>query len=173
VVPAPAGLLRRLGAMLYDSLLVLALLAILIAFIVPFTDGAVLVPAEIGWLAYLFRATQLVVIVLFLGYFWTRRGQTIGMLAWRLRITRSDGSPLRWGDALRRLVILGVLWLPLVCGDWLLFSRWQDARWRWIAVGVSLLPLVGSYLWVCIDREHRAWHDRWSGTRMWVLPKRG
>ena len=168
----PPGVLRRLGAILYDTLLVLGLLAVLIGVVVPFTHGAVLIPAEVGWFAYLFRALELLVVVLFFGYFWTRRGQTIGMLAWRLRITRSDGGPLGWRESLQRLALVGVLLLPFVCGDWLLFSRWQEPRWRWLGVSVSLLPLVASYLWVWIDAERCSWHDRWSGTRLWVLPKR-
>jgi uncharacterized RDD family membrane protein YckC len=164
-------LLRRLGAILYDSLLVLAVLAVLAGLVVPFTGGALLIPAEVGGLAYLFRGLQVLVVVVFFGYFWTRQGQTIGMLAWRLRITRADGGPLGWRDSAQRLVTIGVLLLPFVCGDWLFFSRWSQA-WRWIAICASLAPLVGSYLWVWIDRERRAWHDRWSGTRLWVLPKR-
>ena len=169
---APAGVLRRLGAILYDTFLVIGVLAVLIGVVVPFTDGAVLVPAEVGWIAYLFRGLELLVVVLFFGYFWTRRGQTIGMLAWRLRITRSDGGPLSWRDSLQRLAIVGALLLPFACGDWLLFSHWQEASWRRLGLGVSLLPLVASYLWVWIDPERCAWHDRWSGTRLWVLPKR-
>ena len=157
--------------MLYDSVLLIGVLAVLIGVVVPFTHGAVLVPAEVGGFAYLFRALELVVIALFFSYFWTRRGQTIGMLAWRLRITRSDGGALRWADACRRLAMLAVLWLPLVIGDWLLFSRWQEARWRWIGISVALLPVVASYVWIWIDRERCAWHDRWSATRLWLLPK--
>jgi len=163
--------LRRLGAILYDTLLVLAVLAVLAGLLVPLAGGA-LIPTEVGWFAYLFRGLLVLVVVLFFSYFWTRRGQTIGMLAWRLRITRDDGGPLGWRDSAQRLATIGVLLLPFVGGDWLFFSRWPESRWRWIAICASLAPLVGSYLWVWIDRERRAWHDRWSGTRLWVLPKR-
>jgi len=170
--PVPAGLLRRLGAILYDSLLVFAVLAVPTGLGVAFT-GAVLIPAEVGWFAYLFRAVQILMVAVFFGYFWTRRGQTIGMLAWRLRITRSDGGPLGRRDSLQRLAAVGVLLLPFACGDWLFFSRWSERPWRWIAIGTSLAPLIGSYLWVWIDRERLSWHDRLSGTRIWLLAKRG
>jgi uncharacterized RDD family membrane protein YckC len=37
---------------------------------------------------------------------------------------------------------------------------------------VSLAALGLGYFWIWIDRERLAWHDRWSGTRVVVVPKR-
>ena len=37
---------------------------------------------------------------------------------------------------------------------------------------VSLAALGLGYFWIWIDRERLAWHDRWSGTRVVVLPKK-
>jgi len=39
-------------------------------------------------------------------------------------------------------------------------------------MGLSSLPIVLAYAWIWIDRDHRAWHDRWTRTQMIVLPKR-
>jgi len=36
---------------------------------------------------------------------------------------------------------------------------------------VSWLPLGLGYLWILVDPQRRAWHDRLSGTRVVVLPK--
>ena len=139
-----AGLLRRLGAMLYDLLIVVALMFVVTALFLPLTGGEAITPGDSGALERIYQAALLLVVVLFFGVFWTWRGQTIGMLAWRLRVERDDGSVLTWRDALLRLA----------------------------GAGVSLAALGLGYFWIWIDRERLAWHDRWSGTRVVVVPKK-
>jgi uncharacterized RDD family membrane protein YckC len=139
-----AGVLRRLGAMLYDGLIVLALMFIVTALFLPFTGGEAITPGESGALERIYQAALVAVVVLFFGMFWTWRGQTIGMLAWRLRVQRRDGSALRWRDALVRLA----------------------------GACVSIAALGLGYWWIWVDRERLAWHDRWSGTTVVVLPKK-
>jgi len=139
-----AGVLRRLGAMLYDLLVVMALLFVVTALFLPFTGGEAITPGDSGVLERIYQATLLLVVVLFFCVFWTRRGQTLGMLAWRLRVERSDGSVLTWRDALVRLA----------------------------GAAVSLAALGLGYWWIWLDRDRLAWHDRWSGTRVVVLPKK-
>jgi uncharacterized RDD family membrane protein YckC len=138
-----AGLLRRCGAMLYDTLLVVALMAVVTALFFPFT-GKAITPRESGALEPVYQAALLLVIVLFFCVFWTWRGQTVGMLAWRLRVERNDGTFLTWRDALIRLG----------------------------GASVSFAALGLGYFWILIDRDRLAWHDRWSGTRVVVLPKK-
>jgi len=135
--------MRRLGAMLYDGLLLLAVLMVATALFLPLTGGEALDPERNPVLEFVYRSVLLVLIVGFFGLFWTRRGQTLGMASWRLRVEREDGTLLGWGDTLRRLA-------------WAL---------------VSLLPLGLGFLWVMFDPERRAWHDRLSRTRVVVLPK--
>jgi uncharacterized RDD family membrane protein YckC len=139
-----AGVLRRFGAMLYDLLIVVALMFIVTALFLPLTGGEAITPGDSGVLERIYQVALLLVVVLFFGVFWTWRGQTIGMLAWRLRVERSDGSLLTWRDALIRLG----------------------------GACVSLAALGLGYFWIWIDSERRAWHDRWSGTRVVVQPKK-
>jgi uncharacterized RDD family membrane protein YckC len=139
-----AGVLRRFGAMLYDLLLVLALVFIVTALFLPFTGGEAITPTESGALERVYQAALLLVTVLFFCVFWTWRGQTVGMLAWRLRVERNDGTFLTWRDA---LLLLG-------------------------GACVSFAALGLGYFWIWIDRDRLAWHDRWSGTRVVVLPKK-
>jgi uncharacterized RDD family membrane protein YckC len=141
---ASAGVWRRFGAMLYDSLLVLALLMATTAAFLPLTGGEAITSDRVGPLEYLYQCALLTVIIGFFGWFWTRRGQTMGMMAWRLKIERADGSTLTWSDVLKRLA----------------------------AACVALAPLALGYFWIWIDRDHLAWHDRWTHTRVVVLPKR-
>ncbi len=139
-----AGVLRRFGAMLYDLLLVIALWFIVTAVFLPFTGGEAITPDRSVVVERIYQSVLLLVVVLFFCLFWTWRGQTVGMLAWRLRVERSDGTLLTWRDALLRLG----------------------------GACVSLAALGLGYFWIWIDRDRLAWHDRWSGTRVVVTPKR-
>jgi uncharacterized RDD family membrane protein YckC len=139
-----AGVARRFGAMLYDVLIVVAIGAVMTALFLLFTRGEAITPQDSGALERVYQAAWVLMIVLFFCAFWTRGGQTVGMLAWRLRVERSDGSRLRWRDALVRLA-----------GAWVSFA----------ALGLG-------YFWIWIGRDGLAWHDRWSGTRVVVLPKK-
>jgi uncharacterized RDD family membrane protein YckC len=139
----PAGLLRRLGALLYDTLLLLAVLMIATALFLPITGGEAITSAG-GWpLEWTYRGVLAGLVVLFYGSFWTRSGQTLGLKSWRLRLERNDGGRLTWADTLRRLA----------------------------AAIVSLLPAGLGWLWILVDPGKRAWHDRLSGTRVVVVPK--
>jgi len=139
------GLLRRLAAMLYDSLLIFGLL-LLASMMVTLPVGILLgEPAANAlpgnpW----FRLWLALVPPLFFALFWLKGGQTLGMRSWRLRVVRSDGQPLAWRDALKRLLACLLSWLPLGLG----------------------------FLWILVDRERLAWHDRLSGTRLVLLKKR-
>jgi uncharacterized RDD family membrane protein YckC len=140
---APAGLLRRLGALLYDTLLLLAIFMIATALFLPFTGGEALTARGHPWLEFLYRAILLALLTLYYGIAWTRRGQTLGMASWRIRIEREDGARLDWTDTVRRIA----------------------------AAAIALLPAGLGFLWVAVDPQRRAWHDRWSRTRVIVVPK--
>jgi uncharacterized RDD family membrane protein YckC len=142
--PPSAGVLRRLGAMFYDLLLVIAVLMVVTTVLLPFTGGVAITSERFGAWAYAYEFSKLVVIVVFFGVFWTRRGQTLGMQAWRLKIQREDGGLLNWADVFKRLG----------------------------AAAVSLCLAGAGYWWIWIDRDRLAWPDRWTRTRVVVLPKK-
>jgi uncharacterized RDD family membrane protein YckC len=139
-----AGVLRRFGAMLYDTLLVIALAMLATMLLLPLTGGEAIVAERVGAFEYVYQALLVLLVVAFFGLFWRRRGQTLGMLAWRLKLEREDGGALRWSDVLLRLA----------------------------GAAVSLAALGLGYFWIWIDRDGLAWHDRWSRTRVIVQPKR-
>lgn len=143
--PQAPSLWRRLGALLYDAVLLLGLLMLaILVLIVPY-DLMAARPYPHGDLLYrtLLQVYLLTVIGGFYVYFWTHGGQTLGMRTWRFRVLRDDGAPLSLADALRRFA-----WATL-----------------------SLTP-AGLGLWWCLlDREGLAWHDRRSHTRP-VMPPR-
>lgn len=141
----PAGLARRLAALLYDSLLLVALWFVSSALFLAASGGLLAAPDRPQWLLYGFRLALLLVAFGFYGWFWTHGGQTLGMRAWRLKLVSLDGGPVRLSAAIRRL----------------------------LAALVSSAALGLGFLWVWVDRDGCAWHDRLSGTRVVQLPKRG
>jgi uncharacterized RDD family membrane protein YckC len=110
----PAGLGRRLGAMLYDSLLILALF-FLTGFIWVALSGDVVTGLA-------FQITLLAEIIGFFVYCWRKQGETLGMRAWKLRILDASGQLPSMGQIALRLLLapvsmacfgLGYLWLYL------------------------------------------------------------
>ena len=91
-----------------------------------------------------FRLYLAAVTALFFSAVWTR-GETLGLRAWKLRLVGPDGRPPGWGRALLRCAAAILSWLPLGLG----------------------------FLWVLVDRERLAWHDRLSGTRLVWQPAPG
>jgi uncharacterized RDD family membrane protein YckC len=114
------------------------------ALTLPFTHGEAITPRTHPVLEWVYRLGLIALAVAYYGLFWTRRGQTLGMASWRLRVEREDGSLLGWRDTVIRLA----------------------------AAALSLLPAGLGLLWLLFDRDRRAWHDRLSRTRVVVLPRR-
>lgn len=135
----PSSLLRRLGAMLYDALLIIALLFLAtIPFLFLSEDDAV----SPETLAH--QLTLVGVVYVFLVGFWCRRGSTLGMLAWGLRVEQDDGT------------------LPSV----------GQASIRFGVALISLLAVGLGFWWQLWDKDKMTWHDRASKTRLMHYPKK-
>lgn len=133
-----AGFGRRFAALLYDGFLLAALLLIYTFGAIAFTGGHAILRATTGMGYYVYCAGEIAVVA---GYYvlnWTRSGQTLGMRAWQLRTVDAFGKPLTAATA----------GLRFVCG----LLAWPPA-----GLGV---------LWLYLDAEHLALHDRLSGTRV-------
>lgn len=138
------GLFRRLGAIVYDGIVVIAVLFIAA---VPPTVAMVSLAHGAQEESVVFRlgmgAYLLLVAFAFFGGFWTHGGQTIGMRAWRVRVARRDGGVLHWHHAAVRYVTALLSWAALGAGFW----------------------------WSLFDREGLAWHDRLSRTELKHVPR--
>ena len=140
-----AGLIRRLMAMVYDSLLLLG---------ITFAYGVVIwtlrlasgtdLTAPPGAFAQILTLLGLwLVLASYFVFCWMKRGQTLGMKTWRLKLETFDNQP------------------PSAARCWL----------RCLLAPVSVAPAGLGYIWCLFDRRHGCWHDRWSDTRIVVLPK--
>jgi uncharacterized RDD family membrane protein YckC len=128
--------------MLYDALLVVAVVAVVnaiaLGIVVWVTAGEQQVID-----AHLVQLLTALSIVCFFSIFWLNGGQTLGMQAWRIKLVDFQGGPPSAGKALLRC--LGA------------------------CLSVACLGL--GYLWCLIDHNGRYWHDYLSHTELILLPK--
>ena len=108
---SPPGLLRRLGAALYDGLLMLSLLFFATFPLLLLTGGQAIEPSNRLYGAYL-----LLVAFVYFAWPWTHGGQTLGMRTWRFRVCRLDGGSITWLQALGRFTAAILSWVPLGAG---------------------------------------------------------
>lgn len=122
------SLSRRLAAIFYDALL---LVAVLVAASFPpvllFTSGE---NTPAAWTP-LFRIYLITVSFLFFGWFWTHGGQTLGMRVWRIRVQTRKGYGITWWQAMLRFVVAIASWACIGLGFiWSLFDKekmtWHD-----------------------------------------------
>ena len=124
----PAGLLRRLAALLYDSLL-----GVGAGHRRDIRHAAAHARRghprlDAGSLAHAYHAVCLIVVFTYFGWCWTRSGQTLGMRAWRLELKMSTGRRLGWPGAAVRFLIgaasrCSPCWAPGTCGTRTCCSR--------------------------------------------------
>lgn len=121
-----ASLPRRLAAILYDSLLILALMFLATLPFVGMRGGE---PVDPGYLSY--QLTMLGVVWLFLVGFWSYSGRTLGMQAWRISLEDKNGNTPGLGAATVRFFTAILSWLPFGLGfAWQLWDKdglaWHD-----------------------------------------------
>ena len=119
IAPAPAPFLIRMAVMVYELLLVTAVM-----FIAALPFLYLVGNAETGWRHYLFQLYILGVLFAYFSAFWLRSGQTLAMKTWRIRLVNPDGARLTLRQAALRFVIalLGLL-LAGIGFWWALFDR--------------------------------------------------
>ena len=83
-----ASLWRRFAAMVYDSLLVFSILVVVGLTTLPLTNGLGVSRDNSFLRLYIFTT-----LFIFLGWFWTHGGQTLGMRAWKIKLVQADGAP--------------------------------------------------------------------------------
>lgn len=104
------SLLRRLAALVYDTLLLAAVWMAATGLWVALQGDAVAAGNV------LFQGYLLAVSFVFLGSFWVYAGRTLGMQAWRLRVVAADGGRLAWQAAAARFLAAGLSLLLLGAG---------------------------------------------------------
>ena len=152
----PAPLARRLASLVYELLIVAA---IVLAASLPFA-GATTSRLE-GLVRHLFQAYLFLVVGLYFVWCWRRGGQTLAMKAWRLRLLDRDGAPVSTPQAVLRYVFAALgLGTAILAG--IVLWREPRAAGAWLA----LAPGAITILWSLLDRDRQFLHDRLAGTRI-------
>jgi uncharacterized RDD family membrane protein YckC len=161
---APAGLLRRLAAMFYDALLMIALWFVATFAMLPLTGGEAILGSGQGLLGPLYHALLLLLAVAYFGLCWTRGGQTLGMKAWRIRLETMAGRSPGWADALIRFTTGASILLLAACGLWYLRTPgWSISD---AAAVLLLLPMLANLSWVPLGGAGRSLQDLVGGLRV-------
>jgi uncharacterized RDD family membrane protein YckC len=135
-----AGIARRLAALIYDALLIAGLLMVFTGVVLFSTHGSAVLSETVGSWVYLYRAGLVAVVATYFIGNWMLSGQTLGMRAWHLYALDARGGRLGFVPALLRFVLAVAAWLPA-------------------GIGV---------LWLYVDPERLALHDRLAKTRLVV-----
>lgn len=130
----PISLLRRFGAIFYDSFLLLTILFVA-SFIIVIPTG---IKPEDPYF-FLFQAYIFAIAYLFFAWCWTRGGQTLGMRTWKMKVVNEDGTIISYATALIRFIVSMISWLPFGLGY--LWSLWdkQHRTWHDIASKTKLV----------------------------------
>ena len=160
-----ATLPRRLAALLYEALLVTALVFVLgfamLPLVSPRASGALGVPPA-PQRAALFCVT-FAVLALYFTWCWSDGRRTLAQKSWRLALSRRDGSVPGRRTALARYLAAWIGPALAVIAYVPLHSLGLGAHAAW---------LVGfNFLFALIDRERQFLHDRMAGTRVVVEPR--
>ncbi len=152
-----AGILRRLAALFYDALLLVALLFVATLAVLPFTHGEAITTSGQGPMAYAYRVWLLLMAFAYFGFSWARGGQTLGMRAWGLRLETGIGGMPGWRDAVLRFATGMAATVIAGLGLWFL----RRPGWPAGDAGavLMLLPAILNFAWVVFDRLGRSLQD--------------
>lgn len=121
----PAPLLRRLAAMLYDTLIVIGILFVAGGIAVLANHGQAVIAGSKWFSGYL-----LVVVFSYFAYSWIKCGQTIGMRAWNLQLYTQNGEAMNLWRALIRFVYAIPTILCAGFGIWWILVDSQSRSWH-------------------------------------------
>lgn len=111
-----APLLARLAVLVYESLLLTAVI-----FVASFLVMPVVGDLQARWQRHFFQVYILGVVFAYFAAFWLRSGQTLAMKTWRIRLVTRAGTTISFRQAVFRFVLAVVGLFALGAGFWWAF----------------------------------------------------
>lgn len=130
----PCTLIRRLAAVLYDSVIVLALLMLAALLAVLLGWGQKTAIKDVGFTLYLVSVWYV-----YLAWCWRKGGMTMGMRAWKIRIEDESGRNPSWGKTLIRFLASLVSAALLGAGFLWSLADSRNRTWHDILSGTRLV----------------------------------
>ena len=172
--PTIAKPTTRVVAVLYDGMLILALLFLVGTMLTVIgtlltmntgTDSSQAQSLPTWYQNVIMTPSFVLTLVAFYGLFWRRGGQTLGMQTWRLKTVNNSGHLLTWGQSFKR--ILAACLMPLLFG--VIGSLIGGSRA--ILLTSALLGWVFNYAFCLFNRRGLAVQDMLSNTITLKMPK--
>jgi len=116
---------RRFAAIVYDVLLVLALMFLVT---IPFIAARGGEPVETSS-NFAYQLTLAALVFLFFTVFWSRSGRTLGMQSWGLRLETADGNVPTFNAAALRFFAAMLSWLAVGLG--FVWQLWDKDKLAW------------------------------------------
>jgi uncharacterized RDD family membrane protein YckC len=153
----PCPLWRRLLALVYDLLIVVAIVMVVGLLCQLATGGQLIRTGGHAVVPPWYRPLQGLVVSAYFISSWLFGGQTVGMRPWRIRLTRRDGGSLTLQQAILRLLVAAAPMLALMLAPmlglratlWTVLLVWA----AWFAVAL-------------FDPRRRALHDIVTATEL-------
>jgi uncharacterized RDD family membrane protein YckC len=153
----PCPLWRRLLALVYDVLIVVALVMVVGLLCQLVTGGRLIQVGAHTVIPAWYRPLQGLVVAAYFISSWLRGGQTVGMRPWHIRLCRPDGSTPTLQQAVLRLLVASAPMLLLLLAPsiglhatlWTLLAAWAV----WFATAL-------------FDQRRRALHDIVAATEL-------
>lgn len=164
-----ASLSRRLVALVYEALLLVALILVVGFLTVPLAGPAPgvargpAIPATPG--RVLSACLVFVAAGSYFAWSWSGGRRTLPMKTWGLRLERRDGSRVETQTALTRYFAGWIGPAAALAAYVALTPAGLGAHGAWL---VAL-----NYLWAAVDPDRQFLHDRIAGTRIVRVPQRG
>ena len=172
--PTIAKPTTRLAAIVYDGMLILALLFLVGTVLTVIgtlltmqtgTESAQARSLPVWYQNIVMTPSFILTLVGFYGLFWRRGGQTLGMQTWRLKTVNDSGHLLTWGQSFKRIMAASLM--PIVFG--VIGSLIGGSRA--IILTSAFLGLVFNYAFCLFNRRGLAVQDMISNTITLKMPK--
>ncbi len=172
--PTIAKPTTRLAAIVYDGMLILALLFLVGTVLTVIgtlltmqtgTESAQARSLPVWYQNIVMTPSFILTLVGFYGIFWRRGGQTLGMQTWRLKTVNDSGYLLTWGQSFKRIMAASLM--PLIFG--IIGSLIGGSRA--IILTSAFLGLMFNYAFCLFNRRGLAVQDMISNTVTLKMPK--
>lgn len=153
----PCPLWRRLLALVYDVLIVVAIVMVVGLLCQLATGGKLISTNGHAEIPLWYRPLQGLVVSAYFISSWLLGGQTLGMRPWRIRLTRRDGSSPTLQQAVLRVLVAAAPMLVLMLAP---TSGMRITLWTLLAVWVVWFATA------LVDARRRALHDIVAATEL-------